>query len=275
MSMKRLDIKYRCMHPSCAVNCREGYLTMDEDFFNKLKSQYEEPELFRSPRGVCRLGFSQTFKVNKMEVIDESQVAGKAAAADELAKNDPILVLVDEHKTILKKLEAIEEQLRKRDLEGLWMATNQLENALVLHSGIKEEEVLFPTISGIVPLGESLIAIVKEEHREVLSLLHAFRTALEDGDILDGLLISVNVSLKSHIRKEDQEFFEMLAKYIDDDLKKSLIEGMKKVGETYVPIEPGDRLKISEEKKAAKAKRDQMNEEFAAIKENTMSGCCH
>lgn len=272
MSKQMLEIKYRCMHPSCCVNCREGLIGIEEDLFNELSSQYEEKELFRSPRGICRLGFSQPFKVIRM--------SNKAEAAPEQAavapETDPIAILMAEHKAILGKLEGIEDQVRKRDVDGLWVSTADIENALIIHSAKKEEEVLFPALSDLMPLGQGLVSIIKEDHREILSLLHAFRSALEDGDILDGLIRSMTVSLRSHIRKEDYEFFELVNKCLTDDIRKTMFDGMKKIDETHVTIVAGDRLKLTAERKAAKEKRDMLDESILAVRDLVnVDSCCH
>lgn len=271
MSEQLLEIKYRCMRPSCCVNCREGVISLSEEYYNELSTAYEETELFRSPRGICRLGFSQPFKAVRLQKIDESAGAGSAEGQLDPA-DDPILVLVAEHKAILVKLDALEAQLRKRDCDALWLITKDLENDIILHSGIKEEEVLFPAINGLLLLGESLASIIKEEHREIISLLHNFRTALEIGEINDGVIDSMVVSLKGHIRKEDQEFFETLDKCLDNDLKMSIAEGMRAVEANFVRGEAGER-KMDEKKAAARAL---FNEHILVIKETgTDTGCCH
>ena len=72
---------------------------------------------------------------------------GEAGPSKErVNKEDPLWMLSDEHQHVLAKLEVIEEQVRKRDIEGLWESTASVENDIILHA-IKEEEVLFPLIN--------------------------------------------------------------------------------------------------------------------------------
>lgn len=269
---KMIEVKYRCMHPSCVVNCREGVIGIEEGFLNELSSNGKEEGLFRSPQGICRLGFSQTFKVLSKAEID-------SAAAQEVEvtpENNPIAVLVAEHKAILKRLTEIEEQLAKRDIEALWVSTVDLENDLNLHSGKKEEEVVMPALCSLMPLAETLVAIIKEDHREVLSVLHAFRDALIEGNIIDGLIRSTIVSLKSHIRKEDNEFFELVDKHLPEEMCSELIEGMKKIEAEFVPAQPGDRAKLALERRASAANRAHIEEAFKALRETMLDSCnCH
>lgn len=268
MSKQMLEIKYRCMHPSCCVNCREGLIGIDEGLFQDLSSFYEDKELFRSPHGICRLGFSQAFKVITMT----KEAEGGQTAAEELPlTEDPIAILIEEHRKIISLMESIQnEHLRKRDMDGLWAATAELENHITLHSGLKEEEALFPALRDLLPFGEGLVAIVKEEHREIMSLLHNFRKALEEDNIMDGIIRSMIVSLKSHIRKEDYEFFELINKCLNNSIRKKIVEDMKRVEAVHVPIVAGERRRKKNEQ------RDQFDEDILAVRDlvNVDGGCC-
>lgn len=269
---KMVEVKYRCMHPSCVVNCREGVIGIDESLLNDLSVNGDEEGLFKSPPGICRLGFSQTYKILSKADIDEAA----SKEFDVLPENNPIALLVTEHKTILKRLSVVEEQLAKRDIDALWQSTVDIENELNLHSGKKEEEVVLPALCNLMPLAETLVAIIKEDHREILSLLHAFRDALIDGEIIDGLLKSMIVSLKGHIRKEDNEFFEIVDRHLDEASCAELIEGMKKIEAEFVPAVAGDRKKLALERRASKANREHIEEAFKALRETELDSCnCH
>ena len=267
MAPQMLEIKYECQHKSCYVNCREGILCLEEGLFNDLKAAYLEEGLFRSPRGVCRLGFSQPFKVIMMQPLGEGPIEQASSALD--PADNPLLVLVEEHKVINRKLEEVEDHLRKRDMDALWVSTKELENDLVLHSGIKEEEVLFGLSKGLLPFGETLVDIIREEHREIISLLHNFRVAMEINEINDGIIDSVIVSLRGHIRKEDQEFFEMVDKCLDKAMRRDLAEGMRKIEAEFTPVPIAEMVKRVNEERGA------FNEEIIALRELTHQGCCH
>ena len=42
---------------------RRGKLSIEETEFEELKAVFEEEELFKSPRGICRMGYNQPFKI--------------------------------------------------------------------------------------------------------------------------------------------------------------------------------------------------------------------
>lgn len=275
--MKTLDIKYRCLHPSCVVNCREGVIALDEETYRKLKAYYEDETTFRSPRGYCRLGFSQPYKA--VEISEYAQ-GGDAQAQDpgERGVEDPIALLMDEHQVILQKLDKVDAHMRKRDVDGLWAATRDLENAINIHSLHKEEHVLFPIIGTVVPLGDGLVAIMKEDHRELMGLLHKFRISLVNDEIQDGIATSIIVNLRTHIRKEDKEFFSLINKHLTDDLRRSLVRDFKESVAKYVVLDVEDRLKAREELAdvtKARAEFDREASEAVEMARASASGCCH
>ncbi|MBI5809669.1 MAG: hemerythrin domain-containing protein [Deltaproteobacteria bacterium] len=279
-----LEIKYRCQHPSCVVNCREGVITVDEEVFKELSSSYSDEALFRSPKGVCRMGFAQPFKVISMGNAGDTDYLSKEARARAEAEDlasDPLIALKAEHKVVLKLLEKIEGQIKKRDIDGLWQSTVELENDVTLHSIKKEEEVLFPLLGELIPLGEGLVAIVIEDHREFMSLLSAFRTGLAAGDILDGIIGSVIVNLRSHIMKEDGEFFDLVNKGLrdlDEATKTRLSEAFLKVEREFKPVQAGDRLKARAKFDELIKKRGEHDEMAAEARKDTAEsagGCCH
>lgn len=272
MSVQMIEVKYRCQREACCVNCKEGFIKMSEDLFDDLSSGFEGREFFKSPRDACRLGFTQTYKVVKIDRLTGADGAEKAENGT--AVENPLNLLKDDHQEILKKLAIVEWHLTKRDVDGLWQSTCDLENHLHLHSGKKEEEVLFPMMQDLIPMGDGLVTIMHEDHSEVLSLLHAFRESLEDGTILDSIIVSTMVGLKSHIRKEDYEFFTLLEKSLDDELATKIVEGMKRVEAAFVPMEPGDRKKLAKEKEADRKKRAYIDEGLNAGRQNGLDTCC-
>lgn len=265
-----LEIKYKCMNPSCCVNCREGVISIDEGLYRELSAVCGEPDTFKSPKGMCRKGYSQQFKVITLEHLSEGS-SEEASLSEEDFAAGPIGILMAEHVVILKNMSLIEEQIKKRDLDALWQSTASLENHIIIHSGLKEEQVLFPLISEAMPLGEGLIAIMKEDHREIVSLLHNFRTALEEDDIMDSIIRSMIVSLKGHIRKEDLEFFYLVNKSLNNDLRAKLLEGYDKAVKVHVPIVAGER-----KRRKKTVSKELFDEQILALQEmNVDSGCCH
>ena len=262
MGEKILKIKYRCQHPSCQIKiCREGEITIEESKFQELLSAYEEDDIFKSPKGICRLGFSQPFKI----IQEEEEEAEEGVES-------PIEILKKEHKEVLKLLETMEDQIRKRDIEGLWVTSARVEDEIMLHSVEKEEGVLFPIIKKVAPFIEGHLMIMHEDHQELMAFLHSFREGLQEDDILDGVAYSVISNLRSHIRKEDNEFFDEVDRLLDKDMKKKLLEGMKIMEERHVHIEPGDRHAIDEEE--AKRRRE-FKETLMAAKKEAEEDHCH
>jgi len=280
MTGKKVRVEYKCLHPSCVVYCREGILTMDEELFKGLLESNDQKDVFRSPRGACRLGFSQDFK----SLGIESSESGSSPGAREkhqasLDSDDPLEVLIAEHRKVISRLDEIEMHLKKRDLDGLWDATVALENDITLHSVMKEEQLLFPRVHNLLPLAEGLIAIVQEDHREFMTLLLSFKSALVDGDILDGLARSIIVNLKNHIKKEDDEFFALLENYLAPETRRVILKEMKEMEANFVPKEAGRRVDATE-LSTAKARYhfdDMANAARDARLADAESGggCCH
>ncbi len=272
MSEKILKVTYQCLHSSCVVNCRNGELFLPEALFTELSSFCEDKTVFKSPRDFCRLGFSQPFKAMDVEEARDTDIEDEMQEDDsKMAAPDPISALVKEHELVLKKVEAVEAHLDERDIEGLWVSTCDLDNILHLHGAIKEEDVLFPALLGLVPFGEGLVACINEDHREIVSLVHAFREALTDGNINDKVIGSAIVALRSHIRKEDNEFYEFIKKYINNEMKKVIMAEMELAEKAFVPKEPGERK--TDEKMAAE--RAVHHEKLYAARESSLDTCCH
>lgn len=273
MSGKCLTIKYQCTHPSCQVFCKKGEINIEESFFNELRSVAKEDDTFKSPSTACRMGFAQIFKVLSVE---EARKGGDAGPSKEkVNEKDPLWMLSDEHRHVLAKLEIIEEQVRKRDIEGLWETTASVENDIILHAIKKEEGVLFPLVESRISMGEGLVAIMKEDHVEFISILHGFRCGLQDGDIQDGLVTSLIVNLRNHIIKEDEEFFPQIEEVMAADEKTILYEKMLKIQEGHAQLVAGDRKAKGLSPYSEDRKR--MDAEIVALKEATSMGdvkCC-
>lgn len=275
--MKMIEIKYKCLHPSCVVNCRDGVLAMPEEHFKSLKGHYPDETTFRSPKGLCRLGFNQAYKAVEIIAEEDFVDAAHGGHEHEVCGHDPMGLLSADHQVILKRLDEIEQQIKMRDSDTLWRTTTELENIIMLHSINKEEDTLFPFLQDL-PLGEGLVSIIKEDHRELVTLMHSFRTGLADSRILDGLGMSIIVCLRSHIRKEDNEFFKLIDKLLDHDLRTKIIAGFKKAEDAFVPVVADEDTRQQLKKEAIAMKRDEMDDAIAAALEETrssLSGCCH
>ena len=77
--------------------------------------------------------------------------------------------------------------------------------------------------------------------------------------------------MRSHVRKEDNEFFEFVYKYINDDVKEAVMAGMEQVEKAFVPTEPGERL--PDEQKAAE--REWFQKKALQSIEFALDTCCH
>jgi hypothetical protein len=216
MPEKMLKIKYQCLHPSCQVYCGKGELTLEKSQFEELLTAFDEKQKFKSPRGVCRLGFSQPFKaLSTVEKSTEGAEASMEAPGDKVG-SDPLEVLKEEHKEGLKKLDFIEEQIRRRDITRLWESTADVENFIILHAIKTEEEVLFPIVLKKAPEELTFIQIVYEDHKEM-------------------------VNLRNHFLKEDEEFFSRMDEHLTAEDRTNILEQMEKIQKEFVPAEAGDR----------------------------------
>jgi len=280
--IKIIEIRYRCQHPSCQIkSCREGVIEIDETLFEQLRGAYpDEPSLFKSPRGLCRMGLPQPLKIlniGRGDATGEGGATEGIAEVEEKGGIDPVEILKGEHLVVLRNLDRIEEQIRRRDIDGLWITSAEVEDEITLHSIEKEELVLFPLLEKVYPLGAGEVAIMKEDHRELMALLHSFRTGLREGDILDSVAHSMIANLRSHIRKEDEEFFPSISSHIDREERKRLLDGMAKAEKSHIPIEAGDRCaETHHEDEAASLERERFKEALTAAKKASRDdGCCH
>lgn len=276
MSNKVLSIKYKCLHPSCVVFCKKGTLDLVESEFLELNAAYKEKDKFKSPKNGCRMGFDQPFKaISISEVSDATCLTKDSGKEKNKSGVDPIRVLKEEHIVLLKKLDELEDLVRKRDIDNLWYKVADIENDIMLHSVEKEEQLLFPYVIKNVPMGIAYINIINEDHREFISLLHSFRCALQEDDILDGIISSVIVNLRHHIQKEDEELFCMVDEVMTEKDKVIIDKGMKKIEKNHIVVEAGDRSKKIVSPHLAN--REYMNAEIADVKKQSTTDdwSCH
>lgn len=275
MATKMHKIKYECQHPSCQVFCKKGVLQIEDGLYKELDEFHEEEGIFKSPRELCRMGFSQPLKV--LEIEEAAEGADMNATDESFSpENDPVALLIEEHKFITEHLDTFEDSLKKRDVDALWLASSVLENDIMLHSVKKEESALFPLLGDKIPMGDAYMQIMHEDHKEFLSLLHSFRCALQDGgEILDGIINSVIVNLRNHIKKENEEFFLMVRDALDAADREKILSAMKKIEELHVVVPAGDM----NEKVVSPylENRKYMNSEIAAAKSmgSTDDWSCH
>src|SRR4030066_1131570 len=240
MSQDHLRIKYRCQHPDCQIKiCRTGEIDIDEMEFIELSSSTVDKTLFKSPRGICRLGFAQTFKA--LDVRNVSGISEDSVVETDADEVNPVSILREEHQRVLRRLDVIEDMILRRDIDGLWINMAEVENDIVLHSIRKEEGVLFPLLVKLDPVNEKYIVFIKEDHRELIVLLHAVRKAMCQDEIPDNVLRSALSNLRSHISKEDEEFFYMIEECLDSDSRRFLLEEMNRAEESHVVITAGER----------------------------------
>lgn len=270
MAERYLEVKYKCLHQSCQIKkCKQGVLHIDESLFNQLSESFEDKKLFKSPRGYCRLGFAQTLQVVDVRdagIEDEPQIELSSEEKELKRLTDPMEILKEEHNVVLKKLDLIETMIKRRDLDGLWVTVSEVEDDIALHSLEKEEGILFPMLEKASSLTSGEISIMKEDHRELEALIHSIKDGLREGDILDGVFGSALANLRNHIRKEDEEFFEVIDHCLDAEGKKRLLEEMAKVEKNHVKIEAGERCALVHSHGEPDARREHYNEAVAAAK---------
>jgi len=274
MSDNHLRIKYRCQHPDCQIkSCRTGEIEVDETEFAEMSSASGDKTLFKSPRGICRLGFAQTFKA--LEVMKVSEIPADADLETDAEEINPISILREEHQRVLRRLDVIEDMILRRDINGLWIALAEVENDIVLHSIRKEEGVLFPLLIKLDPMNDKYIDIIKEDHRELVALLHSVRNAMCEDEIPDNVLRSALSNLRSHISKEDEEFFYMVEECLDSDSRRFLLEEMSRAEESHVVITAGERTSGIHNHEDDSPDKIRYREEVMSARQSDEKDSCH
>ena len=274
MSDNHLRIKYRCQHPDCQIkSCRTGEIEVDETEFAEMSSASGDKTLFKSPRGICRLGFAQTFKA--LEVMKVSEIPADADIETDAEEINPISILREEHQRVLRRLDVIEDMILRRDINGLWIALAEVENDIVLHSIRKEEGVLFPLLIKLDPMNDKYIDIIKEDHRELMELLHSVRNAMCEDEIPDNVLRSALSNLRSHISKEDEEFFYMVEECLDSDSRRFLLEEMSRAEESHVVITAGERTSGIHNHEDDSPDKIRYREEVMSARQSDEKDSCH
>lgn len=280
MAERFLEVKYKCLHQSCQIKkCKQGVLHIDESLFNQLSESFEDKNHFKSPRGYCRLGFTQTLQVVDVKDAGIEDEAEKELSAEEKALKrltDPMELLKEEHNSVLQKLDLIEGLIKRRDLDGLWITVSEVEDDIALHSIEKEEGILFPMLEKASSLTSSEISIMKEDHRELEALLNSVKDGLRVGDVLDEVFGSAVANLRNHIRKEDEEFFEVIDQCLDAEGKKHLLEEMAKAEKNHVKAEIGNRRDLVHISAEQFEKREHYEAAVAAARLASVKdeGCC-
>ncbi|MCK5237815.1 MAG: hemerythrin domain-containing protein [Deltaproteobacteria bacterium] len=273
MSEQLLDVKYECTHPSCQVFCKKGEFTIEEGEFKELLGMAEGDEMFRSP-GACRMGYNQVFKAVSTAPVDESAVSEEEK--DTETEVNVFTILMDEHEKVLETLDILDNQVKKRDLDGLWVSSSRLENDILLHSIKKEELFIFPFIRENVTMGEALCGIMDEDHREFISLLHAFRVGLQENEVLDGLVNSLIVNLRNHIKKENNELFPMASEKLSAEDNQTLLPKLEELEKAHITLDPGNRSDMKLQ--AMSEDRAQIEAEISSLKTVSSVGgeemCC-
>jgi hemerythrin-like domain-containing protein len=77
----------------------------------------------------------------------------------------------------------------------------------------REEELLFPRISGLNAGIDSLLAELGREHRRLDELLHTFEAA---DDPTDRLAV-IGLLLESHVRREERQLFQAIQQLLSDE----------------------------------------------------------
>ncbi len=281
-----LYVKYECMHPSCVVHCRRGEFDIVEGLFNELSDFYKDKEgSFKSPKEICRLGFPQEFRALKVRAVNDGEVISDVApeCTTEIYSDtgdDPgvIKLLKKEHQHIMDILDRIEIEIQSRDVQALWISSADLVNDILLHSNKKEELAFFPHLKGLLPMAEGVVSIIKEDHAEFFTVLESFRDSLEEGYLMDGLARSVVTNLRNHIRKENNEFFQLIIPYIDDELDAKVLADMQKAEDEYVPyvappldVEKARQTEKAKQRRIYDAEKDNLR---AAVAASADGSCC-
>lgn len=107
-----LRVRYRCKHLSCNMDCKEGEVELSEKKLSELKSFFRDDNLFKSPSGLCKIGFTQDF-----EIISINDLLSKVSdnKNEILSKHkDKLIRMIQKHR---KEENQLKEEIKKMELE--------------------------------------------------------------------------------------------------------------------------------------------------------------
>jgi hemerythrin-like domain-containing protein len=141
-------------------------------------------------------------------------------------------ILVDEHKTVLEKLDRLEEAVSDGDREAAQSLLSFFEFDLQLHRR-KEEEVLFPALGEHIGIDSGPVACMLEEHAREKTLVRDLRASLEQAGGGANLRRAVGAfvsHLRLHIQKENEVLFPMAENLLPPEQKEIVFDGMRRIG---------------------------------------------
>ena len=124
-------------------------------------------------------------------------------------------------------------------------------------------------------MNDKYIDIIKEDHRELMELLHSVRNAMCEDEIPDNVLRSALSNLRSHISKEDEEFFYMIEDCLDSDSRRFLLEEMNRAEESHVVITAGERTSGIHNHEDDSPDKIRYREEVMSARQSDEKDSCH
>ncbi len=153
----------------------------------------------------------------------EKEAPGIDALEELTADHQAVLSQLDTLHGTLGRLFEGEAGIDSEALSDVEAAVQFLETELEVHLR-KEEQVLFPALSGYLPREGGPIGVMLLEHKDLRRTLRALRTALgslrtdpQSASAEDVLKVGYSLIglLRQHIKKEDLCLFPMSSSYLD------------------------------------------------------------
>lgn len=141
-------------------------------------------------------------------------------------------ILVAEHKTVVEKMDRLEEAAAAGDTRTVEKLLSFFEFDLQLHRR-KEEEVLFPALGEHLGTGSGPVACMLDEHVREKTLVREMRAAMEGtgGPLPLRRAVAAFVGhLRAHIEKENEVLFPMAERVLRPEQKEAVYEGMRRIG---------------------------------------------
>ncbi|MBI4230111.1 MAG: hemerythrin domain-containing protein [Planctomycetes bacterium] len=141
-------------------------------------------------------------------------------------------ILVNEHKTVLEKLDRLQEAVTDGDRQAAGALLSFFEFDLQLHRR-KEEEVLFPALGEHIGVDSGPVACMLEEHAKEKTLLRDLRAAIEQAGSAPPLRRATDAfvsHLRLHIQKENEVLFPMAENLLPPEQKELVFDGMRRIG---------------------------------------------
>jgi len=155
--------------------------------------------------------------------------------------NDPIEILMNQHKEVLEVLEKIGasiDELKDSPAETkqkLIALIEKLDKDFDVHSLRNEEEGLFPVMETFLPRDQGPIGVMIMEHEEFLKQIKDFKQQLGNEDYDKVLQIGqhITTAIREHIYKEDNILYNIARMHLSSEDMQKVYDKLMQIAKEY------------------------------------------